>query len=128
LLLIFSTGSGGALLIIGALLWVAEDLADWYTDRLVVSRKRVYRLYGVFTTHSPSMALTSVTYIDELQPLLGRVFGYGSILLDSVAQRDEPLSRFDYLPQADFVHVKILELRSAAIPSYPQGPGVPGAV
>lgn len=124
LLLLVTTGAAGrVLLLIGFLLWLAEDLADWYADRMVVSRKRVYRLYGVFTTHSPSIALTSVTYIDPLQPLLGRVFGYGTILLDSAAQRDEPLSRFDHLPQADFVHVKILELRSAALPKFPQVPG-----
>ena len=123
LLLVGMPGSGQVLLAVGLLLWLAEDLADWYTDRLVVSRSRIYRLYGVFTTHSPSMALTAVTYIDALQPLLGRVFGYGTILLDSVAQRDEPLSRFDHLPQADFVHVKILELRSSAVQRYPQAPG-----
>lgn len=122
-LLLIAPAGWSVLLIVGLFLWLIEDMADWFTDRLVVTRKRVYRLYGVFTTHSPSIALTSVTYIDPRQPLLGRLFGYGTILLDSAAQRDEPLSRFDHLPAADFVHVKILELRAAAIPKFPQLPG-----
>lgn len=125
LLLIAPPGAARAILLAALVLWLAEDLADWFTDRLVVTRKRVYRLYGVFTTHSPSIALTSVTYIDPLQPLLGRVFGFGTILLDSAAQRDEPLSRFDHLPEADYVHFKILELRAAAIPKFPHLPGTP---
>lgn len=125
LLLIVPRGGAGALAVIGLLLWLAEDVADWYVDRMVVTHKRVYRLYGVFTRHSPSIALTSVAFIDPLQSLLGRVFGYGTILLDSAAQRDEPLSRFDHLPEADYVHVRILELRAAAIPKFPHVPGPP---
>jgi len=123
-LLVADGGATGAVVAVGLLLWLADDVADWYTDRLVVTRKRVYRLYGVFTTHSPSIALTSVTFIDPLEPLLGRLFGYGTILLDSAAQRDEPLSRFDHLPAADFVHVKILELRTEATSKAPQAPDV----
>ncbi len=123
LLLVATGGFTRSLLAVGLLLWLTEDVADWYADRLVVTRKRIYRLYGVFTTHSPSIALTSVTFIDPLQPLLGRLFGYGTILLDSAAQRDEPLSRFDHLPAADFVHVKILELRASALPASPQASG-----
>ena len=105
-------------------LWFLEDVADWYTDRLVVSRKRIYRLYGVLTKHSPSMALTAVTFIDAEETPLGRWLGYGTVKLDSVAQRDEPLSRFERLPSPQFVHVKILELRTAAMPQYPM-PGLP---
>jgi uncharacterized membrane protein YdbT with pleckstrin-like domain len=116
--------TGRTFVIFALLIWLAEDFANWYTDRLVVTNKRVYRLYGVLTTHSPSIALTAVAFIDPKQPLLGRVFGYGTILLDSAAQRDEPLARFDYLPAADRLHRQILELRWAAIPKIPPIPGL----
>jgi hypothetical protein len=119
LLLLISAGGVAVLAGIGLLAWVLEDVADWYTDRLVVTRRRIYRLYGVFTQHSPSMALPSVAFIDALETPLGRLLGYGTILLDSVAQRDVPLSRFDRLPDASHVHVRILELRSAAMPRFP---------
>lgn len=119
LLLIASAGLAAIVAGIALTLWLVEDIAHWCTDRLVVSRKRIYRLYGVLTRHSPSMALTSVTFIDALQSPLGRALGYGTVLLDSVAQRDEPLSRFDHLRDAEKVQVRILELRTAAMPRYP---------
>lgn len=118
-LLIASSGTAAFFAGTGLVLWLAEDIADWWTDRLVVSQKRIYRLHGVLTTHSPSMALPSVAFIDALQPPLGRVLGYGTILLDSVAQRDLPLSRFDHLPDLSNVHVTILKLRNAAMPRFP---------
>lgn len=124
LLLIASGGTTAVPAGFGLVLWLVEDVADWCTDRLVVSRKRIYRLHGVLTRHSPSMALPSVAFIDALESPLGRILGYGTILLDSVAQRDLPLSRFDHLPGVSSVHVKILELRNAAMPRFPM-PGQP---
>lgn len=119
LLLLISSGTTAVLAALGLVAWLLEDIADWYTDRLVVSHKRLYRLYGVFTRHSPSMALPSVAFIDALEPPLGRLLGYGTILLDSVAQRDVPLSRFDHLPDVSGVHKTILEMRAAAMPRFP---------
>lgn len=105
-----------ALAVIG---WLADDLADWYLDRLVVTTKRIYRLYGVLTTHGPSISLTAVTFIDPLEGPVGRLLGYGTILFDTAAQEDKPLSRFDFLPDAVDLHIEILRLRSAAMPKFP---------
>lgn len=104
------------LLILG---WLAEDVADWWTDRLVVSDRRIYRRYGVITRHSPSISLMAVAYLDASVPPLGRVFGYGTLSLDSVAQADAPLSRLDLLPDVVAVSHEILRLRTKAMPQYP---------
>ena len=104
------------------LLWLLDDLADWYCDRLVVTDKRIYRRYGVLTQHSPSISLTAIAYLDASVPPLGRLFGYGTLSLDSVAQRDAPLSRFDHVPSVVAVSHEILELRSRAMPKFPQQP------
>ena len=104
------------------LLWLVDDLADWYCDRLVVTDKRIYRRYGVLTQHSPSISLTAIAYLDASVPPLGRLFGYGTLALDSVAQRDAPLSRFDHVPDVVSVSHGILELRSQAMPKFPQQP------
>jgi hypothetical protein len=104
------------------LLWLLDDLADWYCDRLVVTDKRIYRRYGVVTQHSPSISLTAIAYLDASVPPLGRLFGYGTLSLDSVAQRDAPLSRFDHVPGVVAVSHEILELRSRAMPKFPQQP------
>ena len=104
------------------LLWVMDDIADWYCDRLVVTDKRIYRRYGVVTQHAPSISLTAIAYLDASVPPLGRVLGYGTLSLDSVAQRDAPLSRFDHVPAVVAVSHAILELRGRAMPKFPQQP------
>jgi hypothetical protein len=106
-----------ALLLLG---WLAEDVTDWFTDRLVVTDKRIYRRYGVLTRHSPSIALTAIAFVDAAVPPVGRLLHYGTLRLDSVAQRDAPLSRFDLIPDVVPVSHEILRLRTLAMPKYQQ--------
>jgi hypothetical protein len=113
---------GPPLCLLLLLVWLLDDLADWYCDRLVVTDKRIYRRYGVLTQHSPSISLTAIAYLDASVPPLGRLLGYGTLSLDSVAQRDAPLSRFDHVPGVVQVSHDILELRSKAMPRFPQQP------
>ncbi len=107
------------LLLLLLLGWLAEDVADWYSDRLVVTNKRIYRRHGVITRHSPSISLMAIAYIDAAVPPLGQLLRYGTLRLDSVAQRDAPLSRFDQIPDVVPVSHEILRLRAAAMPSGP---------
>jgi membrane protein YdbS with pleckstrin-like domain len=118
-------GVGGAALLVLALVgWLAFDVADWYTDRLVVTNRRLYRLHGVVVTHRPSVALTSLTFVDLAEGPVGRVLRFGTLLFDSPAQRDTPLARFDFLPYAADVHERVLELRAAAMPKFPGAAGL----
>ncbi|MFP5219484.1 MAG: PH domain-containing protein [Actinomycetes bacterium] len=100
-------------------LWLAEDVADWSCDRLVVTDRRIYRRYGWATAHAPSISLTAIAFIDAAVPPLGRVLGYGTLRLDSVAQRDAPLSRLDFLPDVIGISHEVLRLRAAAMPKFP---------
>jgi hypothetical protein len=96
------------------LLWLLIDVIEWRNEALVVTSQRVYKFYGLFTQHSPSVALTGVAYIDpEINPL-GRLFGYGTLNLDSAAQRDQPLSEFPFVPDVLDAQRRILELRTQA--------------
>ena len=99
--------------------WLLEDLLDWHSDRLVVTDKRIYRRHGVLTRRSPSISLTAIAYIDAAVPPLGHLLHYGTLRLDSVAQRDDPLSRFDLIPNVVPVSHEILRLRAAAMPKGP---------
>ena len=101
------------------LLWFGEDLADWYSDRLVVSDKRIYRRHGVLIRHSPSIALTAIAYLDTAVLPVGQWWTAGTLRLDSVAQRDAPLARFDLIPGVVAVSHKILGLRTEAIRRHP---------
>ena len=101
------------------LAWFGEDLADWYADRLVVSDKRIYRRHGVLIRHSPSIALTAIAYLDTAVLPLGHWWTAGTLRLDSVAQRDAPLSRFDLIPDVVAASHEILRLRTEAIRRHP---------
>lgn len=113
---------GAPVCALALLLWAAEDVADLGTDRLVVSDRRLYRRYGVLTRHSPSIALTAIAYLDASVPPLGRPLHYGTLLLDSAAQADAPLARFDHLPDVVALSHDILRLRAAALPKFPLPP------
>ena len=121
-LVVLGLVAGALLCLLLLLLWLAEDAADWYTDRLVVTDKRIYRRYGVLTQHAPSISLTAIAYLDASVPPLGRLLGYGTLSLDSAAQHDAPLSRFDLVPDVVPISHEILELRSRALPKFPQQP------
>lgn len=114
---------GAAVVVLLLALGLVEDVADWLCDRLVVTNKRIYRRYGVLTRHSPSIALTAIAFIDAAVPPVGRVMGYGTLRLDSVAQRDAPLARLDLVPDVVGVSHEILRLRSLALPKFPPLPG-----
>lgn len=121
-LVLLSGWLGVALALLGLLLWAVEDVADWACDRLVVTNKRIYRRYGVITAHSPSIALTAIAFIDASVPPVGRLLHYGTLRLDSVAQRDAPLARLDLIPDVIAVSHEILRLRSLALPRFPGMP------
>jgi len=104
------------------LLLAVEDVSDWLLDRLVVTDRRIYRRYGVLTRKTPSIALQSIAFIDGEVPPVGRLLGYGTLRLDSVAQRDAPLARLDLVPDVTAVTHEILRLRQKAMPKYPQQP------
>ena len=108
-----------ALGLLALLAWFGYDVSDWACDRLVVSDRRIYRRYGVVTAHSPSIALTAIAFIDAAVPPVGRLLGYGTLRLDSVAQRDAPLSRLDHLPDVVGVSHRVLALRASAMPRFP---------
>lgn len=99
---------------VGMWLWLADDVLDWATDRLVITDKRVYRHYGWVTSHAPSMALASAVFVDVSRSPLDRVLRCGTLRFDSAAQRDAPLSRFPLIPRVQQVHHTILRLRATA--------------
>ncbi len=102
--------------------WGGFDVLQWRADRLVVTTKRIYRVYGLVTKHAPSISLTGIAYIDTAVNPVGRLLHYGILHLDSAAQEDAPLSSIRYIPEVLDVHARILELRSKAMPKFPSAP------
>lgn len=107
---------------VALLSWYGFDAVQWYEDRLVVTTRRIYRVYGLLTKHAPSISLTGIAYIDTAVNPLGRLLHYGVLHLDSAAQEDVPLSSIRYVPDVLEVHARILELRGKAMPKFPSTP------
>jgi uncharacterized membrane protein YdbT with pleckstrin-like domain len=84
-------------------------VVEWWVERLVVTDKRFLISTGVFTTQVGMMPITKVTDLTYQRTLMGRLFGYGTLIVESAGQV-QGLDRIDYLPQPERVYDAISEL------------------
>ena len=70
-----------------AALWLIAAFVKRQTSEFVVTNKRVLMKIGVFTVRSIELLLSKVEAITVHQSLVGRMLGYGDIVL---VQRSEP--------------------------------------
>ena len=88
----------------------------WYSDRFVVTDQRIFEVSGVLTRKVASMPLTRVTDMTYRRSLLGRMLGYGDLIVESAGQ-DQALSRIEKLPRPDDFYRTITSLVTAGLPS-----------
>lgn len=89
---------------------------QWRVDVIVVTDQRIFEVSGVLTRKVASMPLTRVTDMTYRRSLLGRVLGYGDLIVESAGQ-DQALSHIDHLPDPDGFYRTITSLVTAGIPS-----------
>ena len=89
---------------------------QWHVDRIVVTDQRIFEVSGVLTRKVASMPLTRVTDMTYRRSLLGRILGYGDIIVESAGQ-DQALSHIERLPHPDDFYRTITSLVTAGIPS-----------
>jgi membrane protein YdbS with pleckstrin-like domain len=94
---------------------------QWHSDRIVVTDQRIFEVSGILTRRVASMPLTRVTDMTYQRSLLGRILGYGDLIIESAGQ-DQALSRIEHLPRPDDFYRTITSLVTAGIPSLlPEG-------
>ncbi|GAB3446702.1 PH domain-containing protein [Actinophytocola sediminis] len=81
----------------------------WWVERIVVTDKRMMMTTGIITTKVLMMPIGKVTDLTYERPLIGRVLGYGTMIVESAGQI-QALNRLDYLPKAEQVYDAISEL------------------
>jgi hypothetical protein len=84
-------------------------LYEWWDEQLVVTDKRFILLTGVLTTRIAMMPLGKVTDLTYERTSGGRLFGYGTIVVESAGQI-QAFNRIDYLPQPERIYDAISEL------------------
>lgn len=82
---------------------------DWYVERIVVTDKRFVITEGIITTNVAMMPVTKVTDLSFHRSLMGRLLGYGTLVVESAGQI-QALNRIEYLPNANEVYDAISEL------------------
>jgi uncharacterized membrane protein YdbT with pleckstrin-like domain len=81
----------------------------WWIERIVITDKRVMLAEGIITHKVGMMPLGKVTDLTFERTLDGRMFGYGTIIVESAGQI-QALNRIDYLPRPEEIYEALSEL------------------
>ena len=84
-------------------------VAEWWVEKVVMTDKRVMLAEGVFTHKVGMMPLGKVTDLTFERTFTGRVFGYGTLVIESAGQI-QALNEITYMPDPDEVYEAISEL------------------
>jgi uncharacterized membrane protein YdbT with pleckstrin-like domain len=87
----------------------AYVLIEWWVERIVVTDKRFMLITGVFTNRVAMMPITKVTDLTYERTATGRMFGYGTLIVESAGQI-QALNRIEFLPRPELVYDAISEL------------------
>jgi hypothetical protein len=88
-------GITGMLATIG---WLAWQVLGWELTHLYVTTEKVVLVRGVALRRISSTPLVKVSELAVVQPLLGRLFGYGALVLESPGGGDRALHGLAWLP------------------------------
>jgi membrane protein YdbS with pleckstrin-like domain len=91
------------------LLRFSYEVMSWWVERIVVTDKRMMMTTGIITTKVLMMPIGKVTDLTYERPFVGRIFGYGTMIVESAGQI-QALNRIEYLPKAEQVYDAISEL------------------
>ncbi|HWL65097.1 MAG TPA: PH domain-containing protein, partial [Actinomycetota bacterium] len=79
---------------------LAWRMWEWRADRIVVTDRRIFEVSGVLTRKVASMPLVKMTDITYRRSVLGRLLGYGELIVETAGQ-DQSLNRITHLPHPD---------------------------
>jgi PH (Pleckstrin Homology) domain-containing protein len=91
---------------VGYLGW---HLLNWWSDRFVVTDKRVMLVHGLINRDVDMMPLTKVTDMRYERSLTGRFLGYGDFVMESAGQ-GRALSRVSHIWEPDWLYREICAL------------------
>ena len=100
--------TAAVLIWLGVIGWVAWRVFDWYFDRFILTNKRVMVVNGIVTRKVAMMPLLRVTDMKYEQSALGRMFSYGTFVLESAGQ-DQALREVKHLPNPNELYLRVVE-------------------
>lgn len=109
-------GSGATLLWLawlGVVGWLVWRLIGWSVTYFVITEYRVTLISGVLNRRIAMMPLEKVSDITLDRSLLGRMLGYGTVVLESTGQ-DQALRNVVFLPYPEQLYFDISSMISLA--------------
>lgn len=88
------------------LMWKA---LEWWIELVIITNKRFMITSGLIVTKVSMMPITKVTDMSYLRTVGGRLFGYGTLRVESAGQKQD-LERVNYLPKPEDTFDAISEL------------------
>ncbi len=107
-----------------AFVYFVWQIVQWYIDRFVGTDRRLLMTMGILTRKVAMMPLAKVTDMSYERTPGGRIFGYGTFVLESAGQ-DQALSTIKFVPEPDILYRRINEVLFS--PTAPRGPVRPTA-
>lgn len=95
----------GALALLGRFVW---KTLEWQVDRFIVTDKRMLLTSGLLTRKVAMMPLIKVTDMSYERSPLGRIFGFGTFVMES-AGHDQALRRVEHLPSPDQLYLRVAD-------------------
>lgn len=93
----------GWLLIVGRL---AFKVFEWSDEYFAITSVRVILLHGILVRRVDMMPLKKITDLAVNRSILGRMLGYGTVVLESAGQ-DQALSKVEYVPEPESIYLHI---------------------
>jgi uncharacterized membrane protein YdbT with pleckstrin-like domain len=99
----------GLVVVLGALVYLALYVGEWWVRHLLVTRRRVLLTSGVIIRTVAVMPLRRITDLTWKETFWGQVFGYGTFRFESAGQQ-QGLDVIAYMPHADALYKRLSEL------------------
>lgn len=92
---------GKYFLIVGgmSILWLIFKIIDRKNNIWIVTNLRVIDEYGVFSVNSKESPLDKINNVSYRQPLIGRIFSYGNVQIQTAAEMGSTLHRMVEKPK-----------------------------
>lgn len=82
----------------------AWRIIAWNAERLLISTHKVLHVEGVFNRKIASTPLVKIDELTVVQPLVGRMLGYGRLMVDNAGHGEEPLHGLGAIPDPGEVY------------------------
>ncbi|MGH3935190.1 MAG: PH domain-containing protein [Pseudonocardiaceae bacterium] len=96
-------------LAVAAVVRLIWNALEWWIELVIITNKRFMITSGLIVTKVSMMPITKVTDMSYLRTVGGRLFGYGTLRVESAGQKQD-LERVDYLPKPEATFDAISEL------------------